>query len=176
MSGRASQAEEMLLALSRFFRTSLSLDPSADVSLDEEIELQRQYLAIERARFPDRLDVQIEVPAPLGQARVPALILQPLVENAIKYGVSATRDRVLLSIVAAPLDGGRMQLDVTNRLASVAGSDIEAPAPAHAGTGLGLANVRERLEAHYGGRADCRFGPIAGGYRVSLAIPLDDDD
>ena len=174
MTGRAEQAEEMLLALSNFFRTSLSLDPSADVSLAEEIELQRLYLDIERARFPDRLQVEIDVPDDLAKARVPALILQPLVENAIKYGVSGTRKKVLLSIVARPLDGMRMQLDVTNRLAG--GGKAQPPVATHAGTGLGLRNVCQRLDAHFGGRADCRYGPVPGGYQVSLAIPMEDDD
>ncbi len=176
MSGRAGQAEEMLLALSTFFRSSLSLDPSADVSLAEEIELQRLYLDIERVRFPDRLEVEISIPGDLAEARVPALILQPLVENAIKYGVSATRDRVRLTIEARRLDGGRMQVEVTNMLVSRGGADVPPATPAHLGTGVGLTNVSQRLEAHYGGRADCRFGPIAGGYRVSLAIPLNDQD
>ena len=174
MSGRTESAEEMLLALSAFFRTSLSLDPSADVTLAEEIALQQQYLAIERARFPDRLEVVIDVPDDLAQMRVPALLLQPLVENAIKYGVSATRNMVRLTIAARRLDGGRMELEVTNTLA---GSSRKATAqPAHEGTGLGLANVCQRLAAHYGNRADCRFGPIAGGYRVSMALPIDSDD
>ncbi|HXG81597.1 MAG TPA: histidine kinase [Sphingomicrobium sp.] len=175
MSGRSDKAEEMLMALSTFFRTSLSIDPSADVSLAEEIALQRLYLDIEKVRFPDRLDVVIDVPEDLEQARVPALILQPLVENAIKYGVSQTTSRVELTIRAKRLDGGRMQLDVTNRtLGAPAGK--AKPAPAHTGTGLGLSNVCQRLEAHFGNRADCRFGPIEGGYEVSLAMPLDEDD
>ena len=174
MSGRTESAEEMLLALSAFFRTSLSLDPSADVSLAEEIALQQQYLAIERARFPDRLEVVIDVPDDLAKMRVPALLLQPLVENAIKYGVSATRDTVRLTIAARHLDGGRMELEVTNTLA---GSARAAKAqPAHEGTGLGLTNVCQRLAAHFGNRADCRFGPIPGGYRVSMALPIDASD
>jgi hypothetical protein len=175
MSGRADRAEDMLMALSTFFRTSLSLDPSADVTLGQEISLQRLYLDIEKIRFPERLRVRIDVPEELADTPVPALILQPLVENAIKYGVSATRDPVLLSITARPLDGGRMQIDVTNRLAE-AGPTVPAAVPAHEGTGLGLANVCQRLEAHYGDRADCRFGPIPGGYQVSIALPLTDKD
>ena len=174
MSGRTESAEEMLLALSAFFRTSLSLDPSADVSLAEEIALQQQYLAIERARFPDRLDVVIDVPEDLAKMRVPALLLQPLVENAIKYGVSATRDMVRLTIAARHLDGGRMELEVTNNLVGSARS--AKVQPAHEGTGLGLTNVCQRLAAHFGNRADCRFGPIPGGYRVSMALPIDSDD
>ncbi len=94
MTGRSNRAETMLLALSTFFRSSLSLDPSADVTLAEEIDLQRLYLDIEKARFPDRLHVEIDVPEELEQARLPALLLQPIVENAIKYGVSKSRKAV----------------------------------------------------------------------------------
>ena len=118
MSGRSDRAENMLMALSTFFRTSLSMDPSADVSLAEEIAFQRLYLDIEKVRFPDRLEVEIDIPEQLEQARVPALILQPLIENAIKYGVSQTTARVKLSIRARFLDGGRMQLDVINEPAA----------------------------------------------------------
>ena len=64
---------------------------------------------------------------------------------------------------------------MTNRVAG-ASTDKTPPAPTHEGTGLGLANVCQRLEAHFGSRADCRFGPIPGGYEVSLAMPVDDDD
>ncbi|HXG99126.1 MAG TPA: histidine kinase [Sphingomicrobium sp.] len=175
MTGRADRAEEMLMALSHFFRTSLSLDPSANVTLAEEIALQQLYLKIEKVRFPDRLRVVIDVPEDLGATPVPALILQPLVENAIKYGVSATRDPMELTIAARRLDGGRIQIDVINQLV-IGAAKVPAPAPAHDGTGLGLSNVCQRLHAHYGDRADCRFGPIAGGYQVSLAIPIDSDD
>ena len=174
MSGRSDRAEEMLMALSTFFRTSLSMDPSVDVSLAEEIALQRLYLDIEKVRFPDRLEVSIDIPDELANARVPALILQPLVENAIKYGVSATTERVELSIRGRRLDGGRIQLDVTNR--ALGARSRKAPAPTHEGTGLGLSNVSERLRAHFGARADVRFGPIPGGYEVSLAMPVDEDD
>ena len=175
MSGRSDRAEEMLMALSTFFRTSLSIDPSADVSLAEEIALQRLYLDIEKVRFPDRLHVTIDIPDDLSEARVPALILQPIIENAIKYGVSASTSRVEMTIRGRRLDGGRMQLDVTNRVAG-ASTDKTPPAPTHEGTGLGLANVCQRLQAHFGSQADCRFGPIPGGYQVSLAMPVDDDD
>lgn len=176
MSGRSDRAEEMLMALSTFFRTSLSMDPSAAVSLAEEIGLQRLYLDIEKARFPDRLDVNIDIPEDLARAQVPALLLQPLVENAIKYGVSPTTAKVELSIRARQLDGGRMQLDVINRTVGAAPRKKASDAQTHQGTGLGLANVCQRLQAHFGNKADCRFGPIVGGYEVSLAMPVEDDD
>jgi len=172
MTGRTDRAETMLLALSTFFRTSLSLDPSEDVSLAEEIDLQRLYLDIEMARFPDRLTVEIDVPPELEQARLPALLLQPIVENAIKYGVSKSRKAVLVRIAARRIDGGRMSLEISNRLKH--GGKEELPAATHEGTGLGLANVCQRLEARWGNRAGCRSGPMSGGgYKVALTMPVD---
>ena len=172
MTGRTDRAETMLLALSTFFRTSLSLDPSADVSLAEEIDLQRLYLDIEMARFPDRLTVEIDVPSELEQARMPALILQPIVENAIKYGVSKSRKAVVIRIEARHLDNHRMLLEISNRLKH--GGKEELPVATHEGTGLGLANVCQRLEARWGSRASCRFGPMkGGGFKVSLTMPVE---
>jgi two-component system, LytTR family, sensor kinase len=172
MTGRTDRAETMLLALSTFFRSSLSLDPSADVTLAEEIDLQRLYLDIEMARFPDRLHVEIDVPQELEQARLPALLLQPIVENSIKYGVSKSRKAVVVCIQARHLGDGRMVLEISNRLKN--GGKDELPAATHEGTGLGLSNVSQRLEARFGNRASCRFGPMtSGGYKVSLTMPVE---
>jgi LytS/YehU family sensor histidine kinase len=172
MTGRTDRAEGMLLALSTFFRTSLSLDPGADVTLAEEIDLQRLYLDIEKARFPDRLHVEIDVPDELQQARLPTLLLQPIVENAIKYGVSKSRKAVVLRIEAKALLDGRMTLEISNRLKH--GGKDELPAATHEGTGLGLTNVCQRLEARFGSRASCRFGPMTGGgYKVALTMPIE---
>ena len=172
MTGRSDRAEAMLLALSTFFRTSLSFDPMADVTLAEEIDLQRLYLDIEKARFPDRLQVEIDVPTGLEHSRLPALILQPIVENAIKYGVSKSRKAVVVRIEARHLGDGRMVLEVSNRLKH--GGKDQLPAATHEGTGLGLANVCQRLEARFGHRASCRYGPIAsGGFKVALTMPVE---
>lgn len=172
MTGRTDRAETMLLALSTFFRTSLSLDPSADVSLAEEIDLQRLYLDIEMARFPDRLTVEIAVPSELENARLPALLLQPIVENAIKYGVSKSRKAVVIRIEARHRDNNRMMLEISNRLKH--GGKEELPSATHEGTGLGLANVCQRLEARWGSRANCRYGPMTGGgFKVSLTMPVE---
>ena len=172
MTGRSDRAETMLLALSTFFRTSLSLDPSADVTLAEEIDLQRLYLDIEMARFPDRLHVEIDVPQELEQTRLPALLLQPIVENAIKYGVSKSRKAVVIRIEARTMLDGRMCLEISNRLKN--GGKDELPAATHEGTGLGLSNVCQRLEARWGTRANCRFGAMSeGGYKVSLTMPVE---
>ncbi len=172
MTGRSDRAENMLLALSTFFRTSLSLDPSADVTLAEEIDLQRLYLDIEKSRFPDRLHVEIDVPQDLEQARLPALLLQPIVENAIKYGVSKSRKAVVIRIDARHLDNRRMMVEISNRMKN--GGKEELPAATHEGTGLGLSNVCQRLEARFGSRASCRYGPMTnGGYKVLLAMPVE---
>src|SRR4029078_11762718 len=130
MTGRTDRAEAMLLALSTFFRTSLWIAPGADVPLAEEIDLQRLYLDIEKARFPDRLQVEIDVPKAFEQARLPALLLQPIVENAIKYGVSKSRKTVLIRIEAKPAADGRMLLEISNRLKH--GGKEELPAATHA--------------------------------------------
>jgi two-component system LytT family sensor kinase len=172
MTGRSDRAETMLLALSTFFRTSLSLDPGANVTLAEEIDLQRLYLDIEKARFPDRLHVEIDVPKELEEARLPALLLQPIVENAIKYGVSKSRKAVVLRIEARHLDDQRMVLEVSNKLKN--GGRDELPAATHEGTGLGLTNVSQRLSARFGSKASCRFGAMtSGGYKVSITMPVE---
>jgi LytS/YehU family sensor histidine kinase len=124
------------------------------------------------ARFPDRLQVEIDVPPELQQARLPALLLQPIVENAIKYGVSKSRKTVVVRIEARTALDGRMVLEISNRLKH--GGKDELPAATHEGTGLGIANVCQRLEARFGNRASCRFGPMtAGGYKVALTLPIE---
>jgi signal transduction histidine kinase len=170
MTGRPDEAEEMILKLSTFFRSSLSLDPTADVSLAEEIALQRLYLDIEQVRFPRRLKVEIDVPEALASTRLPALILQPIVENAIKYGLGQTRDKVTLRIVAEEPLPGRLRIEVSN-YGGTALKTPRKPGPQR-GTGVGLANVAQRLGARFGRAAGVEHGPIeGGGYRVALTMP-----
>jgi hypothetical protein len=160
------EAEAMILNLSTFFRTSLTADPTEDVVLAEEIRLQRLYLDIEAIRFPDRLLVEIHVPPALEDVRVPCLILQPLVENAIKYGVSRSRRPVTLRITARE-DSHGLVLSVEDD------GDPLAEGEAPAGTGVGLRNVSDRLRARFGNGASCRYGPLPnGGFGVTLFMPL----
>ncbi len=161
---REDEAERMIMNLSTFFRTSLTADPAADVSLADEIRLQRLYLDIERVRFPKRLRVEIDVPPELEEVRVPGLILQPLVENAIKYGVSRSKGKVTIAIRAQALDQ-RIRLTVED--------DGDAAGLADAGHGVGLRNVCDRLVARFGHGARCESGPLpGGGWRVELTMPL----
>ncbi len=165
LSRKTDVAERMLMNLSTFFRATLSADPTADVPLEEEIKLQRLYLDIEQIRFPRRLAVEIDIPEPLLGARVPVLILQPIVENAVKYGVARSKKPVTIRISAYE-EAGRLHLKVKD--------DGEAAhEKGHGGTGVGLRNVCERLGARYGSRAGCLYGPDPdGGFTVHLYMPV----
>ena len=165
LRGSKNEAEAMIMNLSAFLRSSLAVDPEQLVSLDEEIALQRLYLDIEQARFPDRLQVEVTMPEALKYARVPVLILQPIIENAIKYGVAPSKGRIAVRLDARSEDG-LLVLRIENDV------DPDAPAP-EAGTGLGLGNVRERLLTRYGPGAGCEWGRSeGGGFFVSLWLPL----
>lgn len=160
------EAERMIMNLATFFRTSLTADPAEDVPLSEEIRLQRLYLDIEAVRFPDRLKVDIAVPPALLGACVPALILQPLIENAIKYGVSRSKEPVTIRIRARE-DSNGLVLSVEDDGAAMPDGEAEP------GTGLGLRNVRDRLFARFGEQATARWGPLPeGGFAVTLFMPL----
>lgn len=165
MTGRQEEAEHMIMSLSNFYRTSLTGDPLEDVPLREEVHLQRLYLDIEAVRFPDRLTTHIDIPHALLDACVPGLIVQPLVENAVKYGVSRTSSPVAVTIEAREEDG-KLHIRVTD-------SGDRPPRPDEGGNGIGLANVRDRLHARYGSEAHLAYGPReSGGFEVTLALPI----
>lgn len=162
--GRKEQAETMIQSLGEFLRASLHADPMADVSLAEEIETLDAYLAIESVRFGDRLSFDFDVAPGLSEAPVPNFILQPLVENAIKHGVAATKGLATLTVSAA-VDGDALVLVVLNT------REAGSPADDRAGTGIGLANVRQRLAIRYAGRASLATGPVADGWRAEIKLP-----
>lgn len=167
LAHRNADAERMIITLSTFFRSSLTVDPVADVPLADEIAMQRLYLGIEAVRFPERLLVDIDVPDALSDLRVPSLILQPLVENAIKHGVAKTRRPVTVAIRARRI-GDWLEIVVED---DAAPSGVDAT-----GTLVGLRNVCERLTARFGERARCAAARrIGGGYRVVLGIPITAD-
>ncbi|HEX8447175.1 MAG TPA: histidine kinase [Sphingomonas sp.] len=166
MTGKPDEAERMILNLSTFFRSSLAGDPVADTPLTDEIALQRLYLAIEAVRFPDRIVIVEDIADAVADVQVPGLILQPLVENAVKHGVSRTRAPVTVAIRAWAEDG-MLALSVTD----------DAPVHDHGGgtesSGIGLRNVADRLTARFGDQALCRAGPLDhGGYAATIVMPL----
>ena len=165
LSQKTDVAERMLMNLSTFFRATLSADPTADVPLEEEIKLQRLYLDIEQIRFPKRLTVEVDVPDALLGARVPVLLLQPVVENAVKYGVAKSRKPVTVRISAYE-EAGRLHLKIKDD-GEVASDEGDG------GTGVGLRNVCDRLTARYGARAGCLSGPDPdGGFTVHIFMPV----
>lgn len=164
MAGRAQQAETMILSLSGFFRTSLAAAPTEDVRLTDEIALQRLYLDIEAVRFPDRLRVEVDVEPGLEDACVPGMILQPLVENAIKHGVSPARHPVTIRVAATAPAPGRLSL----RVEDDGGAENGQPG----GTCVGLRNVADRLRVRFGNEASIKAGPRdGGGFSVELCMP-----
>jgi two-component sensor histidine kinase len=166
---RSEEAERMIINLSNFFRTTLTTDPTEDVPLADEIRMQRLYLDIERIRFPERLIVVIDVPRELEDAAVPGMLLQPLVENAIKYGVARSTRPVTLTIRARAVDGS-LHLTVEDD----GQAKVDAPRlPSEKGHRVGLRNVCDRLIARFGEAASCNYGARPdGGFRVALAMPL----
>ncbi|HEY0625731.1 MAG TPA: histidine kinase [Allosphingosinicella sp.] len=160
------QAERMVLNLSDFFRSSLAVDPLDDVRLADEIGIQKLYLEIERVRFPNRLNFEVDLPSDLEGAKVPSLLLQPLVENAVKHGVARSEGATTIKIKARQIRS-RLCLSVTD--------DAEAneiPAICN-GTGVGLSNVRNRLAARYGDEYAFDVSkPDRGGFENRIEVPL----
>src|SRR4051794_14791623 len=161
---RNADAETMLLNLATFLRSTLTDEPSGTISLREEIELQRLYLDIEQARFGERLKVEIDLPVDLAGLRVPPLILQPLVENAILHGVARSETPLTIKIAAADRgDHVALLVEDDGKAGAIEGKE---------GIGLGLANVRERLRTHYEGEAHLIASPCpSGGYCAAIEFP-----
>jgi two-component system LytT family sensor kinase len=171
MRQRGDEAERMIINLSNFFRTSLTTDPTEDVPLADEIRMQRLYLDIEQVRFPERLQVVLDVPLELENAAVPGMILQPVIENAIKYGVARSTRPVTVTI-RARAGRDRLLLSVEDDGVADAGTNGQS-AEKTQGHGVGLRNVCDRLAARFGADATCEYGPRRnGGFGVHLAMPL----
>lgn len=163
-TGRSVEADRMILDLSALLRRMLNdADASPDVSLSEEISLQQLYLALEARRFEDRLRIAVDLPPELAEIPVPRLILQPLVENAVKYAVGRSYDPVTIRIAAV---AGVRKLTLIVEDDGAGGDDVAA------GFGIGLANVRDRLSVHYGDAASLTAGRREeGGFRASVDLP-----
>jgi signal transduction histidine kinase len=174
------RALETLMRLTQLLRGVLRRSEGEFATLGEEIELIESYLDIERARFEDRLRVVIDVPSLLRQIRVPALLIQPLVENAIKHGVSPCRaggEVVILARlarkanrpVASTIAGDTLQIWV--RDTGVGASEQEL---AHGrARGIGLQNIEQRIKRHYGGAATFDIRSASGvGTTVELGLPI----
>jgi hypothetical protein len=164
--GRADAAVSMLAGLSDFLRRTLEGSTRQEVPLREEMEFVQKYLDIQKTRFADRLRLSVDVPADLYPASVPNLILQPLVENAVKHGIAKRAGGGAIRIAATRHDG-MLALRVSNDGPSLP-ADWE-----RAGAGIGISNVRTRLESLYGDAFELRMYDLdAGGVEVLLSLPL----
>jgi two-component system, LytTR family, sensor kinase len=162
----AQPARRMVARLGDLLRTVLEQEATQEVSLREELEFLEPYLEIEQTRLGDRLSVEFQVEPEALEARVPHLVLQPLVENAIRHGV-APRSRPGVVTIAAAVEGGSLILHVRNT-----GGEARERFPREPG-GRGLANVRSRLEHLYGVDQQLTAGPAGpDGWDTTIRIPL----
>jgi LytS/YehU family sensor histidine kinase len=162
------RAREMVTELSGFLRYSLLPAGTADVPLSDELASVRRYLAIEQVRFEHRLRVRFEVDAESEACRVPSFLLHPLAENAIKYGVRTSRGPMDL-VVAAKMQSERLVIEIANTGRWVA-NGAEPADPVERGAGVGLSNVRQRLERLYPGRHRFEVGQDDGWVRARIEI------
>ncbi|MBE9603842.1 sensor histidine kinase [Acetobacteraceae bacterium H6797] len=165
VSRRNAEAERMIGKLSEFLRVSLEADPNGEVTLDEELATIQAYLDIEAVRFGDRLMLHVNCPPDLLDALVPSFVLQPLVENAVKYAVAPSRRPVTIRVRA------RREADALLLTVEDDGSPLAGGRP-KGGMGLGLSNTRRRLAALYGEQGRLAASYQAQGFIVDLQMPL----
>ena len=157
-------ARDMTLRLADFFRHSLGLEAHKKVTLEAEAQLVLRFLAIEQVRFGARLLVEQDIGDDAKACLLPPMILQPLVENAVKHGIGNLTQGGAVRI-AARRAGSILRVSVEN--------DVDEDQPAARGNGIGLANVRQRLAAAYGHQASLHCTRDATTYRAELALPAE---
>src|SRR6202162_4418522 len=163
---RADAAVGMIVGLSEFLRRALEDSHRTQVTLREEVEYLQRYIDIQKVRFGDRLRVSVDIPDELLATQVPNLLLQPLVENAIKHGVSKRRSGGEIRVAGMCRDGA-LRLTVYND-GPWAQEDL-AVAPHR----VGLGNLRTRLKILHGDRSELFLQPVeAGGVEVIVTLPL----
>lgn len=160
-------ARDMLVRLSDLLRATLDRSKSHEVSLRQEIEFIEGYLEIERTRFQDRLTVEMEIDPRSLDARVPDLILQPIVENAIRHGIAPRAEAGVIGIRAERLNGS-LRLEVRDN-----GTGLRDGAHEGGKGGVGIANTRARLAQLYGAGHSFEMRNVAGGgLLVNITIPF----
>ena len=166
--GDAGKATKMINKLSEFFRHSLRAEPETEVTVAEEIATTELYLDIEKTRFADRLTVEIRIAESAKSRLVPSMILQPLVENALKHAIGVSENGGQIRILASEADSGALQVRVED--SGPEGSDHQA-GQRPPGASVGLDNTRARLHAFYGdgGRLKIEKADI-GGYSVLVEV------
>jgi two-component system LytT family sensor kinase len=162
---RAEEADEMLTNLSELLRETLEGWETQEVPLRREVELINLYLDIQRVRFQDRLTVEMSLSPATLNALVPSLLLQPLVENAIRHGVSKTSAPVRIEL-KSNLRNSFLELQVCDDGPGVS-REVSGES---SGNGVGLSNTRARLQQLYGERQSLRLGGRAGGGTIATVV------
>src|SRR5271163_3804965 len=159
-----AKAREMCILLAEFLRMTLGLGEKSSIPPGEELHLLEHFLAIEKVRFGARLEMREDIQEQSKAALIPALLLQPLIENAVTHGIANLLEGGTVSLTARNA-GERLTIIVENTC------DLDATLIRHGGRGL--ANVRARLEARYGKDADMRVTADAGTFKVQLSLPME---
>ena len=160
----SAAADRMLSSIANLLRLTLARDDSREVGLLEEVELAEEYLEIQKIRFGSRLKLNIDIADEALDARVPSMLLQPLVENACVHGVAHTRGECHLDINAQP-EGSDLVISIYN-------DGPRAPSDWRAQSGIGLRNTAERLALLYGDSADIELANFRQGVRVLVRLPF----
>jgi len=163
---RPAEAEAVTEDLADLFRYSLRASKQPKVTLADELESVEQYFAIERARFRDRLQVEVDVPPALHRTMVPSLILQPLVENAVKHGVSQSEGVAYVRVVAEAGDA-HLGITVTDSGPGFDTTDLDTVLA----RGTGLSNVHARLRYMFGDQAGVTLQPNGVALRIPASLP-----
>jgi LytS/YehU family sensor histidine kinase len=172
LESKGNVANDMVSALSRFLRYSLDNDPMAKVNLAQEVEAMQLYLSIEKIRFEDRLQLEFNLEDDAKQALIPSMLLQPLIENSIKYAVarSETGGKIKLE---GRVFAGNLLMELCDDGNGIEMADGKMPRS----NGVGLNNTRERLQELYGSNHACEFSNIEPhGLKVSIRIPYEKEE
>jgi sensor histidine kinase YesM len=168
---QTERANAMLARLSSFLRYTLANEPTAKVTLAQEVETLKLYLEIEKMRFEDRLRPHFKIESETIGARLPSLLLQPLIENAIKYAVTPSENGADIWITASHV-GQFVRIEVADN-----GNGEGAAIAATPSTGVGLANIRDRLSQAYGEKHHFTTQKNErGGFSVIVQIPFETGD
>jgi LytS/YehU family sensor histidine kinase len=163
----AKEAEEMLDRLADFLRATLDSEPQNFIALEKELETVQAYLDIEFVRFGERMNVRYVCSPELRDVLVPGLILQPLVENAVKYAVAPSKQMVQITVSASEA-GEELFLEIKDE------SEVDVQENKVSWSmGIGLRNVADRLRVLYQERADLRVMQSESGFTATIRLPLE---
>ena len=159
---RKDEARNMLDRLAGFLRSSLDVG-TEDITLSDELSVLSDYLGVELVRFPDRMDVAMDIDPEAEMALIPSLLLQPLVENAVKYAVAPSLSPVVIEITARR-SNDQLVVTVEDRGSTHQGTPVN-------GLGVGHSVTRSRLALQYGDRADFSAAATEEGFKAEIRLP-----